>query len=156
MTTGNHYKTIVRRLFEEAINQDRFDVAEELIAPDFVNRGAPVGSDHAAGPRAFTSAAGTLKAPCPDLLFRVEDVIGEGDRAAVRWSARGTHTEEFRGALPTHRVVEQHGIDILRLEGGRVVEMWPMVDRLGVLQQLGILSALPPLTSASTTAERAG
>ena len=40
---------------------------------------------------------------------------------------------------PTGRRVEIGLIDIVRLEGGRVVEHWNAVDNLGLLQQLGAL-----------------
>jgi hypothetical protein len=35
--------------------------------------------------------------------------------------------------------VEIEVIDIVRVDGGRIVEHWNVVDRLGLLQQLGAL-----------------
>jgi predicted ester cyclase len=46
---------------------------------------------------------------------------------------------------PTGREVQIEVIDIVRVEGGQIVEHWNVVDRLGLLQQLGALPA-PALT----------
>jgi predicted ester cyclase len=61
----------------------------------------------------------------------------------IRWSGRGTHTSAFRGLPPTGRQITHRGVHIFRFDGDQIVEMWPMVDRLGALQQLGILPELP-------------
>ena len=43
------------------------------------------------------------------------------------------------GIPPTGREVQIEVIDIVRVDGGRIVEHWNVVDRLGLLQQLGAL-----------------
>ena len=144
MTTNVRRKDIVRRLFEGVINEDRPAVANEFVAPGFINHDDAAGpAGDLTGPAAFTAGARTLKAPCPDFQVRVEDLLAEDDRVIVRWSGRGTHTGAFRGQPPTGRAITNRGIHIFRFEGEQVVEMWPMMDRLGVLQQLGILPQLP-------------
>ena len=51
----------------------------------------------------------------------------------------GTHEGQLMGIPPTGREVEIHVIDIVRLEDGRIVEHWNIVDRLGLLQQPGAI-----------------
>jgi predicted ester cyclase len=80
----------------------------------------------------------------PDLQITVEDMVAEGDKVAVRWRLRATHQGEFMGIPPTGNQVTMTGIDINRLEGGRLVERWGNEDMLGLLQQLGVMG-----TSAS-------
>jgi predicted ester cyclase len=72
----------------------------------------------------------------PDLQITVEDMVAEGDKVAVRWRLRATHQGEFMGIPPTGNQVTMTGIDINRLEGGRLVERWGNEDMLGLLQQL--------------------
>jgi steroid delta-isomerase-like uncharacterized protein len=75
----------------------------------------------------------------PDTSFSVEDMIAEGDKVVSRFRVRGTHqgeTEEF--GPPTGRQVEQEGITIHRIEGGKIVEEWNQYDNLSTLQQLGL------------------
>ena len=61
----------------------------------------------------------------------------------------GTHLGPLQGIEPTGRRVEIHVIDIVRVAGGKIVEHWNCVDRLGLLAQLG---ALPQLAEASAQA----
>ena len=51
----------------------------------------------------------------------------------------GTHTGELLGIPPTGREVEILVIDVVRVADGRIVEHWGIVDRLGLLQQLGAI-----------------
>ncbi|MDQ3931852.1 MAG: ester cyclase [Actinomycetota bacterium] len=71
--------------------------------------------------------------------FTVEDVIAEGDRVVVRWTNRGTHVGAFLGIPPTGRAFEFAGIDIYRLEQGRMAEHWHAIDQLTLLQQLDLI-----------------
>jgi predicted ester cyclase len=80
-----------------------------------------------------------IKEACPDFQIRIEDVLAEGDRVAVRWSGSGTHTRAFRGAPSTGRRIEHRGIDIICFVDDKVAEFWPMVDLLGVSRQLGLI-----------------
>jgi steroid delta-isomerase-like uncharacterized protein len=75
----------------------------------------------------------------PDFNVSVEDLIAEGDKVVSRYTVRGTHqgeTEEF--GPPTGRQLEQEGITIHRIEGGKIVEEWNQYDNLSILQQLGL------------------
>ena len=80
-------------------------------------------------------------ADCPVGACSVEDMVGEGDRTVVRWTARGT-----RGALmgvpPTGRQMMVTGISIIRVANGKIIEHRLNWDTLGMLQQLGIV---PPI-----------
>jgi len=70
----------------------------------------------------------------------IEDIFGAGDRAAVRFTTRGAHRGEYRGAPPTGKQVTMTAILIHRLAGGKMVEDWEWSDQLGVLRQLGLVS----------------
>ena len=75
--------------------------------------------------------------------FTLEEVIAEGDRVVVRWTGSGTHVGEFMGIPPTGRSFTIAGIDIHRIEGGRMAEHWHVVDQLSLLQQLGLIPQPP-------------
>ena len=55
----------------------------------------------------------------------------------TRWTFRGTYEGEFAGFTPTGRRVTLAGINIDRIEGGKFVERWYQMERLGMMQQLG-------------------
>jgi hypothetical protein len=75
----------------------------------------------------------------PDNHWTLEDMVVEGDKAAVRWTVTGTHKGEFMGIPPTNRKGTIWGIDIIRFAGGKVVEIWTRTDTLGMMQQLGVV-----------------
>jgi steroid delta-isomerase-like uncharacterized protein len=83
--------------------------------------------------------AGALISAFSPCTFKIEDIVAEGDRVAVRWRSRGTHSGEFMGIPPTNRSYEIAGIDFHRLADGRMAEHWHVVDQLSQLQQLGLL-----------------
>jgi steroid delta-isomerase-like uncharacterized protein len=72
----------------------------------------------------------------PDQCFSIEDVVSDGERAASRWTARGTHQGDFLGIPPTWRQFEVSGIDFWRLQDGRIAELWRAFDLRKMLKQL--------------------
>ena len=71
-------------------------------------------------------------------IVHIHDVICDADRVAARIEIEGTHTGSLFGAPPSGRTIRIKAIDIWRVEGGRLKEHWDSVDRLGMLQQLGM------------------
>ena len=61
----------------------------------------------------------------------------------ARWTMRGTHQGNFQGIPPTGKKAVVQGMNISRLEGGKVVEDRSEIDALGMMQQLGVVP-LPP------------
>lgn len=72
-----------------------------------------------------------------DFTIIAEDMIAKGDRVAVRYLAKVTHTGEGLGIPATGKKEESAGIEILRFENGKVAEAWTAEDVLGLLTQLG-------------------
>jgi predicted ester cyclase len=130
-------KMTTRRYFEELWTQNNLTVIDEIIAPDVVG--------HAAG-QTFHNAdtlrqrAKNLRAIYSDARFTVEDQIAEGDKALVRWTFRGKHTGAYMGVKPTGKEVVATGMNLFRLSGGRIEEIWVESDDLGELQQLGVVT----------------
>lgn len=83
----------------------------------------------------------------PDFRFTLDDVIAEGDIVSVRMTARYTHKGEFMGIAPTNRAVTVIKFDWFRFAGGKCVAHWDAADRLGLLQQLGVVPQIPRWTA---------
>ena len=132
-------KAIVRRWYEEFANRANLDVLDELYAPAWVGHFPQSGElrgaeGHKPLGRRFATAF-------PDGRYEVEDVLAEGDRVATRYTFRGTHRGAFGAIPPTERAVTATGINVHRVEGGRIVEQWAQFDTEGLLRQLGALPA---------------
>ena len=126
-------KTLVRTLYEECINGRDLDRLETLIAPDFV------GARGERGPREFRATIEALLTGFPGVRFELHDVFGEEDKVAVRWTFRAVHGGRFVGIKPSLADVTQEGNVIYQVRDGRIVRAWLQADRLGVLQQIGVV-----------------
>ena len=116
-------KDVIKRFYDEVLNADRLDVADEIVGPGFAPRGGTV-----RGPEALKETARYLRRALPDLRFDVEDLIAEDDRVATRWTLRGTHEGDFFGFPPTGRPLEVRACVVFRMEDGKVAEIWPIID----------------------------
>src|SRR5262245_39813513 len=116
-------KAVVKRFYLECINKHQLDLLTEYVTLDVVNH-----SSVSRGIDALAAAAEVLHRAFENLEFNVVEVIGEGDRVAIRYVLRGTHVAPFGGQPPTGRPVERPGINWFRLSGGRISEVWLGVD----------------------------
>jgi len=73
----------------------------------------------------------------PDAELTVEDLVVEGDRAALRYRLRGTHRGAYLGIEATGLTIDVEGLTMLRVSGARVVEEWHSPTELSILRQLG-------------------
>lgn len=131
-------KEIVRRLAEEVFNAHDVDAAGKFIADGFVEHERGFGSGLAGFKQSFTELFGAF----PDLHAIIEDLVAERDKVVAHIRYRGTHSGEFMGVAPTGKPFVIHAIDILRLDDGKVVEHWGLIDVYSLLEQLGILPEL--------------
>jgi steroid delta-isomerase-like uncharacterized protein len=135
-------KALVRRHFEEVLNQGNLAVFDELYAPDFIFHEPAFPQVHTRedAKRWLTHTLNTF----PDFHATVDDMIAEGDQVAGRFTVRGTDTRDTVVPRPHSATGKQFivtGIAIARIANGQFVEMWHQVDHLGWRQQLGLIPA---------------
>ncbi len=138
MTLEENNKAVVRRYWFELWNEKKGEVLDE-IAIENVTFHFPGGQAHQ--PPTLKKWFETSRIAFPDVQFQLHDELAEGDKVVSRWSYVATNTGEFLGRPATGLKVTDLGIDIFRLEEGKIVEMWVAQDSLGLLQQLGVLPA---------------
>ena len=123
-------KSITRRVYEEGLNQGRFEVP---YSADFVGHGGRTTFTHADG---MAEARGWREA-FPDLNITVDKQVAERDLVAVRWTARGTNTGTGNGIPATGRAVQITGTTLFRMADGRIAEEWTCADSLGLMRATG-------------------
>ena len=133
--TEHDNKQVVRRFVDEYQSAGDERSFAELLHPDVVDRSRPPGV--AAGAEGVRQQFDAFRAAFPDFKATIHDQIAEGDKVVTRKVFHGTHRGELMGIAPTGREVQIEVIDIVRIEGGQIVEHWNVVDRLGLLHQLG-------------------
>jgi predicted ester cyclase len=82
-------KVLFRRAYEELWNRGNLSVADELIAPDFINHAASPGSNR--GPESMRGSVTWARNAFPDLHFEIEELVAKGDMVAGRLTVSGTH-----------------------------------------------------------------
>ena len=127
---------IVRRFYEEVWQRGNVDVAFEIFADDYVRHDLrpAVGLPGPAGQRRI---AADFRLAFPDLHMTIDLLLADADLVAARWTTTGTHTGPWAGIEPTGTRVTFSGVNIFRLEGGKVVELWNHRDDLGLMEQVG-------------------
>ncbi len=86
---------------------------------------------------------GAFLAAFPDLKYKIEDTIAEGDYVVQRVTGTGTMRGAFQGMHPSGKSATWSEIHIVRFANGKVVEHWANVDQLGMLTQLGFIQPPP-------------
>jgi steroid delta-isomerase-like uncharacterized protein len=131
------------RRFHDAMNTGDTEVIlktiDEVVGPDVLFH-APVPND-ATGAQALKQVWAVLLRAFPDIHVTVEDVIAEGDKVVGRNTVTGTHQGEYMGLPPTGKSVIYNEIIILRFAGGRIAEIWGVVDVFSQMKQLGSIPA---------------
>jgi steroid delta-isomerase-like uncharacterized protein len=119
-------KAIAARVFEEIFNKAKFQVADEIYAPDFVNHGlhrdATLQEDQ--------NAVHAEKKAFPDLKMTVNLMTAKDDLVTAIWTFRGTHTGSGLGLPPTGARIELRGITVWRIVNGKISEEWTSFNEL--------------------------
>ena len=128
---------IVNRMVMECQSAGDLSLIDEFFSPDFVN--------HALFPGTSTDREGVrmLFALFHEVFdgFHVEihEHLAEGDKVFTYKTLHGTHRAEFLGVPATGKTVAIDVMDVLRVEGGKLVEHWNVVDVAGLMRQLGVM-----------------
>jgi hypothetical protein len=110
MTTREDASALVQRM-QECFNTRQFDQAAELFTPEFFSH--PLGTT---GFEAGRDAWRKVVAMFPGMRVVAEDILVDGDRVAIRSSVEGV------GDAPSVL------IEIFRIDGGRLAEMWGLTE----------------------------
>jgi steroid delta-isomerase-like uncharacterized protein len=128
-------KAIAHHYYHEAYNIGDVDLADRLLASDYVHHNPFPGMvPDREGTKHFLAL---VHDAFPDLEFTFEDMIAEGDTVAVRWTLRGTHLGEWRGIPASGNPIQITGMHFIRIEEGKIVEEWRNADTLLMAQQMG-------------------
>ena len=142
-------KAIVRNVYEEVFNKGNVAAVDQLVAPNFVVHldyptNVPAPAEYRQSLEELKHFVSQFRTTFPDLYYTVELQVAEGNMVATRSTARGTHSEEYRGLAykgipPTGKQVTWTETQIFRIAEGKIVEQWSNEDDLSRLQQVGAL-----------------
>ena len=142
-TTEEENIAIARVWHEEVINQRNPAALQDILAPEVVH--------HAAGGYPDTMTSGEVGGMMDDFLVAFPDLhyafdlwITQDDYVVERYTATGTQEGALGALPPSGRTATWTGINIFRIECGRIAEVWSEVDALSRTAQLtGAAEATP-------------
>jgi predicted ester cyclase len=134
-------KALIKKVYEEGFSNDNVHIMDEAFTEGYICRFPEL--EPIVGLPAAKKAIGAFLHAFPS-KYRVEHLVGEGDRVVCRWRAEGIHAGEFRDMTdssrvypPTNRSVVFSATDIYRFEDGKIAEEWNSLEEWGLLFQIG-------------------
>lgn len=134
-------KAIVRR-FYKAFEDNDLEALQDVLAPDLVayNLNSQNRDEHIRGVLGWNNIFGENR-------YEIISQIAEGDMVASHVILHSTHNKaNFQGVPPTGKQISIGAITMERIQNGKIVERRVYSDRLGMLQQLGVIP--PPQTKS--------
>jgi steroid delta-isomerase-like uncharacterized protein len=138
MFMSEENKALVCEFFTEVINAGNMASADEFVTTDYVEHQQLPGAEGRQGIEGARAFLSMMHSAFLDVHFDIEDLVAEGDRVVARVTVSGTHQGELIGLAPTGKRVRTPGIEVFRVERGKMAEHWAVFDALGMLRQLGL------------------
>jgi steroid delta-isomerase-like uncharacterized protein len=126
---------IARRWHEDVIN-DRTPAALQEILGTSITHHAAGGYPDTMDPAEVGKMMDDFLTSFPDLEYTIDDLIVENDKVVERYTASGTQTGPLGDLPASGRSATWTGINIFRIECGRIAEVWSEVDALARNRQL--------------------
>ncbi|TMM38047.1 MAG: ester cyclase [Actinobacteria bacterium] len=113
------------------------DTADEIFAPEVVFHN-PISPDGIHGIDEYKKFAMRWYQGFPDRVFTVNDTVEEADKVAASFTITGTHSGEFMGAAPTEHPIVVKGMNLFRIERGRIADVKAFFDPDALYRPLGL------------------
>ena len=113
-------KKLIRKYIEEIVNTGNIDKIEKYISPNYTE--IHEGNRHPIGLSGAIDHIIGVRQTYPDLNLTVDQQIAEGDWVATCITAIGTHTGSWLGIKPTGKRVTFTGVNIEKVEEGKITE----------------------------------
>ncbi|MBL7731315.1 MAG: ester cyclase [Chitinophagaceae bacterium] len=130
-------KVVARFYIEEIVNKQKLELLNQVFADSFL---VHILTDSTQNLQSIEAQADFLKylfKAFPDIHYTVGDIIGDGDKIAMRVTLSATHKDEFWGYKASgNRINHLSEIFFFRFINGKVVESWVQIDLYNLYRQL--------------------
>jgi steroid delta-isomerase-like uncharacterized protein len=132
-------KMVAERWHNDLYVACNWEVVEEILAQDIVVH-YPTG-ENVKGLDQVKSLEAIAKNYINPEINHYE-ILAAGDYVMIRWDMAFDHTKDLMGIPATgKRISDLHGIDLFRMENGKIAEFWQYYNEMGFMQQMGMLPA---------------
>ena len=88
------------------------------------------------GPDGLKPIVAAIRKAFPDLKYVIENMVVSDDQVAVQTTMHGTHTGDFFGIAPTHKVIKVSQMQIERIANNKIIEHWRVTDELDLIKTI--------------------
>jgi steroid delta-isomerase-like uncharacterized protein len=141
ITTTEELKRMILSAFVEAFSSGNLSALDEIRAPDMVDHSTAATRNQSYGLEGFKGRVNGHRLGMPDLQFSISNMILQGDLMASQWEMKGTNTGPYLGRPASGNSIRILGMNLERLDHGKIVEHWSYPDKLALMQQLGVIPA---------------
>ena len=118
-------ETLAHRFHMEIFQQGKLEVADEILASDFVWKNPIIPPELQHGPESVKKIASAVIEAMPDRQITHDDTIAKGDKVMIRWTFTGVIKKEMLGIPPSSEPVTITGFDLFRITtDGKIAELW--------------------------------
>lgn len=135
MDTAQHNKAAIIAFYEQMLNHRQLDKIDQLVSAEYTN------NQGGRGVAGFMSQLTTLLQTFPDAQWTILSIAADGDKVFVKQQMTCTHQHPYLGVAPTHKTLVSEGTGIYTFKNGQIISHEVLTDRLGFLQQVGLLPA---------------
>lgn len=136
MSTAQENIAVLRRVFQEAFNENKMDVIDQCYAPDYdFDAPALPGQPKPVGREAFKARVQAFAASFEGIRYEIQECIAEGDIVCTRFEFGGRHVKDFAGFATTGRDVKINGVHFSKFGDGLIQKTW--AGFTNIMEQLG-------------------
>jgi steroid delta-isomerase-like uncharacterized protein len=134
MASSEQAKSVLRRLFDDVLTQDKLNLIDELYAEDYEFDAPALAAGSGAaqsGREAFKARVRAFRTAFPDVVYRIVNIVSDGEIVATSFAFSGTHKGTFAGFAPTGRHSTVTGVHFARLVNGKIKKTWAGFTNIG-------------------------
>lgn len=122
----------------DGLNRHDLSVVERFHNENFINHSGAVGSPQGRDYIEFMKQ-GFIRTWNNIEGYRIDiiQLVVEGDKVAFYQTLNGTHRGEIMGVAGTGNAISVVEAGLVRIVGDQFVERWLLLDRFGLMQQIG-------------------
>jgi steroid delta-isomerase-like uncharacterized protein len=137
---------VVQQLSEEVFNQHNADKLGDFFTKDGKWHGGALGTVE--GAQNMVGLFQSVFSAIPDLHLSIQEVVAQGGTVVARVVVEGTHKGNLLGIPASGKHLRWDGVDLYKLENGKVTDDWAGDDWLAIMIQTGAFN--PPWMKGGT------
>lgn len=126
---------LIMKKFVEFINTSNIELSKEIISEEAIFY-APTSSEPLRGFKGYMLILNMMRGSFPDVRWKLEEMIAEGESVAARFTMTGTHKGDFFDIKPTGKNIKINVMNFYRFSKGKIVEEYGQPDIFCLLQQI--------------------